>query len=149
MSVLKDRIQQAVHAAMKAREKTRVAALRLISSEIKRVEVDERRSLTDAEVVAVLSRLVKQRKDSLAQYEAAGRQDLADQEAFEIDLIATFLPEPLGEAELNALIDEAIAAFGAGGMKDMGKVMGALKGQVVGRVDMGALSVEVKARLSS
>ncbi len=149
MSALKDRIQQATQAAMRAREKPRVAALRLVNAEIKRLEVDERRALTDAEVTAVLSRMAKQRRESLRQYEAAGRQDLAQQEAFEIDLISSFLPAPIGEAALCALIDETIAAAGAGGMKDMGKVMAALRGKLAGRADMGMVSGKVKARLGA
>ncbi|MCZ0944512.1 MAG: GatB/YqeY domain-containing protein, partial [Gammaproteobacteria bacterium] len=134
--------------AMKARDKRLVAALRLVNAELKRVEVDERKALADADVIAVLTRMVKQRNDSRSQYEAAGRTDLAEQEAFEIDVVRAFMPTPLGEAEVDALIDAAIATTGAAGMRDMGKVMGQLKGKVVGRADMGTVSAKVKAKLS-
>ncbi|MDE2930738.1 MAG: GatB/YqeY domain-containing protein [Chloroflexota bacterium] len=148
MSDLQDRIQTATRTAMKARDKRLVAALRLVNAELKRVEVDERKALADADVIAVLTRMVKQRNDSRSQYEAAGRTDLAEQEAFEIDVVRSFMPAPLSEAELDALIDAAIADTGAAGMRDMGKVMGQLKGEVAGRADMGTVSAKVKARLS-
>lgn len=147
MSDLKDRIQTATRTAMKARDKRLVAALRLVNAELKRVEVDERKALVDADVIAVLTRMVKQRNDSRSQYEAAGRADLAEQEAFEIEVVRSFMPTPLTEAELDALIDAAIAATGAAGMRDMGKVMGRLKGEVAGKADMGAVSAKVKAKL--
>ena len=148
MSDLQDRIQTATRTAMKARDKRLVAALRLVNAELKRVEVDERKALADADVIAVLTRMVKQRNDSRSQYEAAGRTDLAEQEAFEIDVVRSFMPTPLSEAEVDALIDAAIATTGAAGMRDMGKVMGQLKGKVAGRADMGTVSAKVKARLS-
>ena len=148
MSDLKDRIQTATRTAMKARDKRLVAALRLVNAELKRVEVDERKALADADVITVLTRMVKQRNDSRSQYEAAGRTDLAEQEAFEIDVVRSFMPTPLSEAEVDALIDAAVAATGAAGMRDMGKVMGQLKGEVAGRADMGAVSAKVKAKLS-
>ena len=148
MSDLKDRIQTATRTAMKARDKRLVATLRLVNAELKRVEVDERKALTDADVITVLTRMVKQRNDSRSQYEAAGRTDLAEQEAFEIDVVRSFMPTPLSEAEVDALIDAAVAATGAAGMRDMGKVMGRLKGEVAGRADMGAVSAKVKAKLS-
>ncbi len=148
MSQLKLRIQEATRSAMKARDKPRLAALRLINAEIKRVEVDERKDLDDPEVVAVLTRMLKQRNDSLGQFRDAGRDDLADREQFELDVIATFMPEPLSEAEVESLIDAAISATGASGMRDMGKVMGRLKADVQGRTDIGALSAKVKARLN-
>lgn len=148
MSDLKDRIQTATRTAMKARDKRLVATLRLVNAELKRVEVDERKALTDADVITVLTRMVKQRNDSRSQYEAAGRTDLAEQEAFEIDVVRSFMPTPLSEVEVDALIDAAVAATGAAGMRDMGKVMGKLKGEVAGRADMGAVSAKVKARLS-
>lgn len=147
MSQLKLRIQEATRAAMKARDKPRVAALRLINADIKRVEVDERKELNDREVIAVLTRMLKQRNDSLTQYRDAGRDDLADVEQLEIDVIGAFMPEPLSEAEIEALIDTAIAATGAAGMRDMGKVMARLRGDAGGRADMGALSARVRARL--
>ena len=148
MSQVKLRIQEATRVAMKARDKPRVAALRLVNADIKRVEVDERRELSDRDVLAVLTRMLKQRNDSLSQYRDAGRDDLADQEQFEIDLIREFMPEPLSEAEIGARIDAAIDAVGASGMRDMGKVMGKLKAEVQGRADMGAVSARVKARLA-
>ena len=143
-----DRIQTATRTAMKARDKRLVAALRLVNAELKRVEVDERKTLADADVITVLTRMVKQRNDSHSQYEAAGRTDLAEQEAFEIDVVRSFMPTPLTDAEVDALIDAAIAATGAAGMRDMGKVMGRLKGEVAGKADMGAVSAKVKAKLS-
>lgn len=148
MSDLQDRIQTATRTAMKARDKRLVAALRLVNAELKRVEVDERKALADADVIAVLTRMVKQRNDSRSQYEAAGRTDLAEQEVFEIDVVRSFMPTPLSEAEVDALIDAAIAGTGAAGMRDMGKVMGQLKGKVAGRADMGTVSAKVKAKLS-
>lgn len=148
MSDLTDRIQTATRTAMKARDKRLVAALRLVNAELKRVEVDERKALADADVITILTRMVKQRNDSRSQYEAAGRTDLAEQEAFEIDVVRSFMPTPLSEAEVDALIDAAVAATGASGMRDMGKVMGRLKGEVAGRADMGAVSAKVKTKLS-
>jgi hypothetical protein len=148
MSDLKSRISDATKAAMKARDKGRVAALRMVNAEIKRVEVDERRSLEDGDVLAVLNRMLKQRRDSMEQYEGAGRDDLAAQERFEIELITGFLPEPLSEAELDAIIDSAVAETGAGSMKDMGKVMALLRELVTGRADMAVVSQKVKARLA-
>ncbi len=145
---LRGQISQATTAAMKARDKARVATLRLINADIKRVEVDERKELSDDEVIAVLNRMLKQRNDSETQFRDAGRDDLADQEAYEIGVIKEFMPEALDEATLNGLIDEAVAASGAESMKDMGKVMGLLKAQVAGRADMGQVSAKVKARLA-
>lgn len=147
-SDLKNRISDATRAAMKARDKERLATLRLINADIKRVEVDERRDLSDQDVVTILTRMLKQRQDSLSQYESAGREDLAAQERFEIAVVQEFLPEPLDEADLDAMIDAAIAGTGAASMKDMGKVMGILKPEVEGRADMGAVSAKVKARLA-
>ena len=148
MSQLKNRIQEATRSAMRARDRARLAALRLVNADIKRVEVDERKELNDREVVAVLTRMLKQRNDSLTQYRDAGRDDLADREQFEMDVITAFMPEPLSEAEVDSLVDAAIAAVGASGMRDMGKVMGALKADVQGRTDMRALSNRVRARLN-
>ena len=133
---------------MKARDKLRLAALRLINADIKRVEVDERKDLNDQEVVAVLTRMLKQRNDSLTQFRDAGRDDLADREQFEVDVIGEFMPEPLAGAEIEALIEAAITATEASSMRDMGKVMARLRGDVQGRADMGALSARVRARLS-
>ena len=147
MTDLKSRISDATKAAMKARDKARVAALRMVNADIKRVEVDERVELDDAGVLAVLNRMLKQRKDSLGQYQQAGRDDLAAQERFEIDLIAEFLPEPLSEAELDEIIDVAVTETGAAGMKDMGRVMALLKDRLAGRADMSQVSGKVKTRL--
>ena len=148
MSQLKLHIQEATRAAMKARDKSRLAALRLVNADIKRVEVDERKDLNDQDVVAVLTRMLKQRNDSLTQFRDAGRDDLADQEQFEVDVINAFMPEPLAEAEIDALIEAAIAGTEASSMRDMGKVMARLRGDVQGRADMGALSARVRARLT-
>ena len=148
MSDLKERIAEATKTAMKARDKARVAALRLVGADIKRVEVDERKMLDDAAVLVVLDRMRKQRNDSLKQYRDAGRDDLADKEQFELDLIQEFLPQALSEDEIAALIDDAMASTGATTMQDMGKVMGILKSQVQGRADMGQVSAQVKAKLA-
>lgn len=148
MSELKSRISEATKTAMKARDKQRVAVLRLVNADIKRLEVDERRELSDDDVLAVLDRMLKQRNDSLNQYRQAGRQDLVDQEAYEIDLIRAFMPEPLSDSELADMIDDLIQDAGAGSMQDMGKVMGALKQAAQGRVDMGKASSLVRSRLS-
>jgi len=143
-----DQVKAASRAAMKARDKDRLATLRLIQAEFKRIEVDERVTVDDARALSILDKMVKQRRDSQAQYEEAGRAELAAQEAAEIDVIADFLPTPLTDAELEALVDAAIAASGAGGMQAMGAVMGELKPKLAGRADMGAVSQLVKARLS-
>jgi len=148
MSDLQFQISETTKVAMKARDKRRVAALRLILAEIKQLEVDERRELTDEDVLEILIRLRKQGNDSLAQFRDANRSDLVDQEQFEIDLIQSFMPEPLSAEELDSLIIETIASLGAESMKDMGKVMGELAGVVRGRVDMGAASARVKALLT-
>ncbi len=148
MSDLKARISNATTAAMKAREKADVAALRMINAELKRVEVDERRELSDEDVLAILNRMLKQRRDSLSAYQDAKREDLADQEQFEIALISRFLPEPLDAAALTQVINEAIAENEARTMKDMGKVMAAVKTKVAGRADMSEVSAQVKAALS-
>ena len=148
MSDLQFQISETTKVAMKARDKRRVAALRLILAEIKQLEVDERRELTDEDVLEILIRLLKQGNDSLTQFRDANRLDLVDQEQFEIDLIQSFMPEPLSAEELDSLISETIASLGAESMKDMGKVMGELAGMVRGRVDMGAASARVKALLT-
>ncbi|WP_027330303.1 GatB/YqeY domain-containing protein [Marinimicrobium agarilyticum] len=146
-SELQTRINDALKTAMRAREKARVAVLRLVTAEFKRIEVDERIELDDARVLAVLDKMVKQRRDSEKQYLDAGRQELADQERFEIDTIQEFLPQPLSDAELDQLVADAISQSGAESMKDMGKVMGILKPQVQGRADMADVSKRLKARL--
>jgi uncharacterized protein YqeY len=146
---LVERIKDAVKDAMRARDKARLAALRLITAEFKRIEVDERIEIDDARALSVLDKMVKQRLDSEAQYRAAGRDELAEVEAFEITVIREYLPEPLTDEALDALVAEAIAASGASSMAQMGAVMGQLKPQVAGRADMGVLSAKVKAQLSS
>ncbi len=147
MSDLKTQIEETTKDAMRARDKSRVAALRMVNSEIKRVEVDERKTLTDDDVLAILNRMLKQRHDSLSQFEQADREDLAAQERFEIELIKTFMPEPLNEAEVDAVIERAIEQTGASSMKDMGQVMGLVKAEIATRADMAAVSGKVKARL--
>jgi len=144
---LKDNLQEDMKTAMRAGDKPRLAVIRLINAAIKQREVDERITLDDAQVTAVLDKMVKQRRESLGHYEQAGRDDLANQEKFEIEVIQHYLPEPLGEAELDALIDAAMAQTGAASIKDMGKVMGILKPQIQGRADMAAVSARIKARL--
>ena len=134
-------------AAMKARNKPRLGAIRLVLAAIKQREVDEKITLSDDDVLVVLTKMVKQRRDSVAQYEAAGRQDLADIEHAEISVLAEFMPQPLSEDEVSALLDDAIAATGAVNMQDMGKVMGVLKPQIQGRADMGIVSKLVKIKL--
>ena len=148
MSPLKERITADMKAAMKSGDKARLGVIRLILAALKQVEVDERIELDDARVTAILDKMVKQRRDSVEQYEKAGRTELADQEKFEIGVIQEYLPEPLGEAEIEALIDEAIAATGASSMKEMGKVMGMLKPKLQGRADMGAVSARIKQKLA-
>ena len=144
---LKERIQQDMKDAMRAADKPRLATIRLILAAIKQIEVDERRDLDDTGITIVLDRMVKQRRESISQFEKAGRTDLVDQEATELAIIQTYLPEPLSEGELNALIDEAMAQTGASSIKDMGRVMALLKPELQGRADMGAVSAMIKARL--
>jgi len=145
---LRDTIKAAMKAAMKAREKERLGTIRLIQAEFKRIEVDERIEIDDARALAVLDKMIKQRRDSAKQYEDAGREELAAQENFEIEVIQEFLPAQLSEAELIAMVDAAIAASGASGMQAMGPVMGQLKPQLQGRADVGAVSKMVKERLT-
>ena len=147
MTDLKSRILDETRLAMKARDKARLAALRLINAEIKRLEVDERRELGEADVLGVLNRMLKQRRDSLSQFEGAGREDLAAQERMEIQLIEEFLPAALSEEEIEALVAQAMEETGAESMKDMGRVMAAVKAAAAGRADMAVVSAMVKARL--
>jgi uncharacterized protein YqeY len=141
-------IKAAMKAAMKARDKERLGTIRLILSEFKRIEVDERIEVDDARALVVLDKMVKQRRDSADQFQKAGRDELAAQENFEISVIQEYLPAQLSEAELVAMVDEAIAASGATGMQAMGAVMGQLKPKLQGRADIGAVSQLVKARLT-
>ena len=146
---LKARIQDDVKNAMRSRDRESLAALRLITAAIKQKEVDERIELNDEQVLAVLDKMVKQRRESLEQFEKAGREDLAEKERFELGLIQDYLPEPLGEDELAALIQSTIDGLGASSIRDMGQVMSALRGQVQGRADMKAVSQAVKDQLNS
>ena len=147
-ATLKARLTEAMKAAMRAQDKARLGAIRLIQADIKRVEVDERIEVDDARVLVILDKMVKQRRDSIQQFESAGRMDLVAIEAGELAVIQEFLPQALGEAELELLIDDAMSESGAVAMKDMGKVMAILKPQVQGRADMGLVSQRIKARLS-
>lgn len=147
-SELKTRINDAVKDAMRAKEKARLGVLRLIMAEFKRIEVDERIELDDARVLAVLDKMVKQRRDSEQQFLSAGREDLAAQEQMEMAVIQEFLPAALTPAELEAIISQAISDSGATGMNEMGKAMALIKPQVQGRADMGEVSKLIKARLS-
>ena len=147
-SSLRDTIQAAMKAALKAREKPRLQAIRLMLAEFKRIEVDERIEIDDARALVVLDKMVKQRRDSARQYTDAGRAELAEQENFEISIIQEFLPEQFSEAEIVALIDEALASVDARGMQAMGPVMGRLKPRLAGKADMGQVSQLVKQRLS-
>ena len=146
---LKSRIQDDVKSAMRAHEREQLAVLRLVTAAIKQIEVDQRIELNDEQVLAVLDKMVKQRRESLEQYEKAGREDLAAQERFELDLIQGYLPDPLGEAELAALIQSTVAKVGAETIRDMGSVMNALRPQVQGRADMKAVSQAVQNQLTS
>jgi uncharacterized protein YqeY len=147
-SSLKTRLQEDMKAAMRAKDSRRLGIIRLINAAIKQREVDERISLDDGQVVVVLSKMIKQRNDSVDQYGKAGRQDLVDQERYEITVIEEYLPPALGEDELVKLIDRAIAETGAQSIKDMGKVMGVLKAQIQGRADMGMVGARIRQRLS-
>lgn len=146
---LKAQILEDVKTAMRARDQKRLTALRLITAAIKQIEVDKRIELDDQAVLAVLDKMVKQRRESLAQYESAGRADLAEQEQFELDLISVYLPEALSDEEVAALIKQAIADTGASSIRDMGTVMNKLRGEVQGRADMKAVSSTVKAQLGA
>jgi hypothetical protein len=146
---MKTTLKDAMKEAMRAKDKPRLSAIRLVQAEIKRVEVDERIDIDDARVLAILDKMVKQRRDSITQYEAAGRQELADIEIAEINVIQDFLPTALTDAEIADLVQSAISQTGAASMADMGKVMGILRPQVQGRADTGAVSGLVKAALNS
>ena len=146
---LKERINEDMKAAMRSKETARLSAVRLLLAAIKQREVDERITLSDSDVVAVIDKMLKQRRDSIAQYEQAGRQDLADAEKFEIGVLQAYMPQQLSEAEIDAAVADAIARSGAAGPQDMGKVMGLLKPALAGRADMAQVSVRVKARLAT
>jgi len=146
---LKEKLVEDMKTAMKGGDKARLGVIRLVNAAIKQREVDERISLDDAQVLGVLDKMLKQRRDSVAQFESAGRTDLADQEKFEIGVIQEYMPAQLSEAEVDAAVAEAIGEAGASGPKDMGNVMAAVKARVAGRTDMGKLSQLVKARLAT
>lgn len=146
---LKEQLKEAQKDAMRAKDKLRLGTIRMALAEIKQKEIDGKVELQDADVLAVLTKMVKQRKDSLQQFEAAGREDLAEQERNEMEVIHSFLPQALSTEELEQLIADAMQETGAAGMQDMGKVMGWLKPKVQGRADMGELSKAIKAKLGA
>jgi uncharacterized protein YqeY len=145
---LKQQITEDMKTAMRAKETARLGAIRLLLSAMKQREVDERIELTDADIVAIIEKMLKQRRDSISQYEAANRQDLADVEKFEVTVLQTYMPQQFSEAEIISAIAEVIAATGAAGPQDMGKVMAAIKPKLAGRADMGKVSGLIKAQLS-
>jgi uncharacterized protein YqeY len=145
---LKAKISDDMKAAMKARESQRLSAIRLLLAAIKQREVDERKELSDPEVISVIEKMIKQRRDSIAQFLPAGRQDLVDNETFEVDLLSGYLPKQLGDDEVAKEVTDAITQVGAKGAADMGKVMGLLKGKLSGRADMGKVSALVRGKLA-
>jgi uncharacterized protein YqeY len=147
LGTLKERITDDMKAAMRSGEKERLGTIRMITAAIKQREVDERITLDDAQVLSVLEKMIKQRKESLEQFKAGNRQDLADKESAEITLLQGYMPSPLSGAEIDALIAEAVAATGAASIKDMGKVMGIIKAKAQGRADMAAVGAKIKAKL--
>ena len=144
---LKDRITEDMKSAMKAKETARLGAIRLLLAAIKQKEVDERIALDDAQVIAVIEKMLKQRKDSIAHYEAAKRQDLADAEKLEVEVLTTYMPQAMSADEVAAIIAKAVADSGAKAPTDMGKVMALVKPQIAGRADMGEVSKLVKSKL--
>lgn len=146
---LKAQISEDMKSTMKAGDKDRLKVLRLMLAAIQQIEVDKRIELDDSDVLGVLDKMVKQRRDSISQFENGGREDLADIELAEIAVLKTYLPEQLGEAELDKIIDQAIRDSGAESIRDMGKVMGQVKAKAAGRADMGAVSAKVKERLGA
>jgi uncharacterized protein YqeY len=145
---LKDRVSEDMKTALRARETARLSALRLLLAALKQREVDERKDLSDSETVTVIERMLKQRRDSIAQFEAAGRQDLADAEKFEVSVLQGYMPQALSDAEMEAAVTAAVAESGAKAPQDMGKVMALLKPKLAGRADMGKVSALVKTRLA-
>ena len=146
---LKERITEDMKAAMRAGEKDRLATIRLVLAAVKQIEVDERIQLDDAQVLSVLEKMIKMRKESVAQFQAGNRADLVDKENAEIAVIGAYLPQQLSDSELDALIAEAIAATGATSVKDMGKAMGVIKAKAAGRADMATVGAKLKAKLSA
>ncbi|MBC7755488.1 MAG: GatB/YqeY domain-containing protein [Bdellovibrio sp.] len=145
---LKNQITEDMKTAMRAKDSARLGAVRLLLSAIKQREVDERIELTDADVIAVIEKMLKQRRDSISAFESANRVDLADIEKFEVSVLQTYLPKQMSDAEISAIVDQVIADSGAQGAKDMGKVVGLVKPLVAGMADMGKVSGLIKARLS-
>ena len=145
---LKDQITEDMKTAMRAKDMERLGTIRLLQAAMKQKEVDERITLGDAEVVAIVDKLIKQRKDSIAAFEGAGRQDLADKEKAEMAVLMAYLPQQLSDAEIDTMIEGAILSSGAAGMQDMGKVMALLKPHMAGRADMAAVSARIKAKLA-
>jgi uncharacterized protein YqeY len=146
---LKERVNEDMKTAMKARETERLAAIRLLLAAMKQKEVDERIQLSDTDVISVIEKMLKQRRDSISQFEGAGRTDLADKEKFEVSVLQTYMPQALSDAELATIVEAAITETSAAGVKDMGKVMSVVKSQVVGRADMGKVSALIKGKLGS
>jgi uncharacterized protein YqeY len=149
MSDLQKQIQKSVISAMKSGEKERLKIIRLMTSAMKQIEVDERIELDDARIIAILDKMVKQRRESIAQFKTAARDDLIKQESYEIDIIQEFLPQALSEEEVDTIVSQAIEQTGASSIKDMGKVMGLVRPQIIGRADMGEVSGRIKSTLSS
>jgi len=147
-SPLKQQLTAAMKDAMRARDKARLGTIRMALSEVKRVEVDERIDPDDPRVLAILEKMIKQRRDAARQFDDAGRDDLASTERAEIEVLESFMPSPLSEAEIDVIISQAITDSGASGMQDMGKVMNAVRPQVAGRADMAVISAQVKQRLA-
>jgi len=145
---LKSKITEDMKAAMKAKEAQRLSAIRLLLAAVKQREIDERKDLSDAEINSVIEKMIKQRRDSISQFQAANRQDLVDVETFELNLLSGYLPKQLGDAEIAQEVSAAIAQTGAKGAPDMGKVMGVLKSKLAGRADLGKVSAMVKAKLA-
>lgn len=144
---LKQQITEDMKSAMRAKDAARLSAVRLLLAAMKQKEVDERVELGDADVLAIIDKMLKQRRDSIAQYEAAGRQDLADVEKFEMSVLQTYMPQQMSDAEVAVAIEQAVTASGAASVQDMGKVMAILKPQLAGRADLGKVSGQVKAAL--
>lgn len=144
---LRAQVTDDMKSAMRAKDSARLNAIRLLLAAMKQREVDERIELADSQVIEVIEKMLKQRRDSISQYEAANRQDLADAEKFEVGVLSAYLPQPLSDSEVSALLDAAISETGASGVKDMGKVMALVKPRIVGRADVGKVSGLIKARL--
>jgi len=149
VSNLKEQLTAEMKAAMKAKEKERLLVIRTMQAAIKQVEIDDQTTLDDAGILAVLDKMLKQRRDSIKQYSDANRPELAEKEAYEMTVIQEFMPQPLSEEEIEKLVEEAMAETGASGMQDMGKVMGLLKPKMQGRADMGEVSKLIKAKLNA